>query len=56
VYYKTNKAFIRELYAFVLYPLRDIAGKKIEKNKNLTIEAPNDAMWVKPIAITEYPI
>ena len=26
-------------------PLRDIAGKKIEKNKNLTIEAPNDAMW-----------
>jgi len=28
-------------------PLRDIAGKKIEKNKNLTIEAPNDAMWVK---------
>ena len=33
-------------------PLRDIAGKKIEKNKNLTIEAPNDAMWAGRLSDT----
>jgi hypothetical protein len=28
-------------------PLRNIAGKKIEKNKILTVKSRNAAMWVK---------
>jgi hypothetical protein len=47
VYYKINKAFMRALYDFVLYPSTEYSRKKIEKNKILTVKDRNAAMWVK---------